>query len=389
MFAAAGIGAVQLAPYDGIHTVTYTSNYYAERSWFVGHTWSLSVEEQFYLLWPAVLILAGVRRGLWIAAAVVLAVPAIRLFEWFFVPSVHAGIGHRFETVADAIAIGCVLAGTRQRLHNTPLYMKAISSPFFILVPLAAIAGALTHDYPTVSFGAGMTLTNICVALTIDWCVTFHEGRVGRVLNAAPLVFIGWISYSLYLWQQPFLNRASSADIASFPVNLALAFACALVSYFVIERPSLALRKHLEKRLFKSTAATPAVQPAQVVASLALCLVIGATAAGCAAAHGNPVIDATEPPAATPGTVSGIVRAEGANTPLSARKVTAINVSTGEKFETSTAVNGGYTMKLPMGRYRLEVELRTNEIVAKGPGEIEINRSDLDSGRDFFIAVKP
>ena len=251
MFAAAALGFVQLAPQDAVHTITYTSNYYSERSWFVGHTWSLSVEEQFYLLWPAVLILAGVRRGLWIAAAVVLAVPLIRLFEWYFVPSVAAGIGHRFETVADAIAVGCVLAGTREFLHRQPWYMKALESPLFVGVPVGAIAGALTHDYPTVSFALGMTLTNICVALVIDWCVTFHKGRIGRLLNAAPLVFVGWISYSLYLWQQPFLNRASTADVASFPMNLGLAIAFALVSYAVIERPSLALRKVLESRLFR------------------------------------------------------------------------------------------------------------------------------------------
>jgi peptidoglycan/LPS O-acetylase OafA/YrhL len=233
----------------------------------VGHTWSLSVEEQFYLLWPTVLILAGVRRGLWIAAAVIVCVPLIRLFEWYFVPSVAARIGHRFETVADAIAVGCVLAGTRAFLHRQWWYMKALASPFFLLVPLGAVAGALTHDYPTVSFAVGMTLTNVCVALAIDWCVTFHRGRIGRVLNAAPLVFIGWISYSLYLWQQPFLNRSSSADIASFPINLGLAVACALVSYFVIERPSLALRKLLEARLFKPGVPQRAPeQPARVPA---------------------------------------------------------------------------------------------------------------------------
>ena len=252
MAAVAAAGVVELAPRDLGHAVTYTSNYYADRSWYVGHTWSLSVEEQFYLLWPAALVLAGVRRGLWIAAAVVLLVPAIRLFEWLFVPSVAAGIGHRFETVADAIAIGCVLAGTRALLHRTPAYLRLLESPFFVIVPLLAIAGALTHDRPTISFAVGMTLTNICIALVIDWCVTFHQGRIGRVLNTAPLVFAGWISYSLYLWQQPFLNRASNADIASFPLNLALAVVCALASYFLIERPSLALRKRVEKRVFNS-----------------------------------------------------------------------------------------------------------------------------------------
>lgn len=60
VFLLALAGALQLAPRDMAHGLTYTSNYYPARSWFLGHTWSLSVEEQFYLLWPAVLMLAEV-----------------------------------------------------------------------------------------------------------------------------------------------------------------------------------------------------------------------------------------------------------------------------------------------------------------------------------------
>jgi peptidoglycan/LPS O-acetylase OafA/YrhL len=390
VIAASFFGVLELAPYDGAYAVTYTSNYYPERSWFIGHTWSLSVEEQFYLLWPAALIVAGVRRGLWIAAAVVVLAPMIRLVEWNFVPSVAVGIGHRFETIADAIAIGCVLAGTREFLHRQPAYLKALGSRLFFLVPLGAFAGAITHDHPQVWFGAGMTLTNICIALVIDWCVTFHQGRVGRLLNAAPVVFVGWMSYSLYLWQQPFLNRASAADVAAFPVNVTLALLCALASYFVIERPSLMLRRRLEKRVFQSHEAPSSVakQPAQVVATLVLCLSIAGMSSGCAAAHGGPVIDTGEGPPAMTGTISGIVRAAGSNTPLSARRVTAVDVTTGAKFEASTASNGGYTMKVPVGRYRVEVEIRADESVSESPGEVVINRSDLDSGRDFVITIK-
>jgi hypothetical protein len=112
-------------------------------------------------------------------------------------------------------------------------------------------------------------------------------------------------------------------------------------------------------------------------------------AAGCAAAHGGPVVGSGEKPPELSGTISGIVRAAGTNTPLPTRRVTATNVSTGAKFEATTAANGGYTLKVPMGRYRLQVELGPNEVTSEAPDDLVINRSDLDSGRDFVVAIKP
>ena len=257
LLAAQAIGWIALQPGDTLHAATYTSNYHTERSWYVGHTWSLSVEEQFYLLWPAVLVLAGTRRALFIAAATVLIVPIIRVAEWELFRSAGYGVGHRFETIADAIAVGCVLACARPWLHRFEPYMRLLRSPLFVLVPVFALAGNLLHDHPLLAFGAGITVMNVCLALCLDWCVTFHDGRVGRVLNAAPLVFVGWISYSLYLWQQPFLNRASQAAIAQFPLNIILTIAAALASYYVIERPSLQLRRRIESRRRRPAPAPP------------------------------------------------------------------------------------------------------------------------------------
>jgi len=69
-----------------------------------------------------------------------------------------------------------------------------------------------------------------------------------RVLALGPLVTLGSMAYSLYLWQQIFLNRASATEFSGFPLNLTLAIAAALGSYYLVERPSLRLRRRIEKR---------------------------------------------------------------------------------------------------------------------------------------------
>ena len=56
--------------------------------------------------------------------------------------------------------------------------------------------------------------------------------------------------------------------------------------------------------------------------------------------------------------------------------------------EETTGINGGYTMKVPEGVYRLEIELQPGETITKQPGETRVNRSDLDPRRDFVITAK-
>jgi hypothetical protein len=84
-----------------------------------------------------------------------------------------------------------------------------------------------------------------------------------------------------------------------------------------------------------------------------------------------------------------MVRAAGSKAPLTGRKVTATELTSGAKYDVSTSSNGGYTMKVPVGKYRVEVELRQGESLAEAPRELEINKSDLDAGRDFLIAAGP
>jgi peptidoglycan/LPS O-acetylase OafA/YrhL len=264
LFVLWAVGLIVLGPSDLPRALTYTSNYDEQRSWFVGHTWSLSVEEQFYLMWPLLLVASGRRRAIAIAALVVVLAPIVRIVSWEWLRLSGDAIGNRFETVADAIAIGCVLAASRAWLHRQPLYMRGLSSPWFALVPLAGIAAQTLHDHPVADFLVGVSVINLAAALTIDWCVTFATGRVGRLMNARPLVVIGTLSYSLYLWQQLFLNRSASNAVSTFPLNIVLVGAAAASSYLLVERPALNLRRRIEawRRRPAQPPAAPIMAPA-------------------------------------------------------------------------------------------------------------------------------
>jgi hypothetical protein len=108
------------------------------------------------------------------------------------------------------------------------------------------------------------------------------------------------------------------------------------------------------------------------------------TSVGC---HPGPVIGSGPKPPGVGGTIAGIVSTD-ANAAVAGRKVTAINRETGTRYDVTTGTNGGYTIKVPEGTYRVEVELLPGEAIAKQPGEIRVNRSDLDPGRDFVISVR-
>ncbi len=105
-----------------------------------------------------------------------------------------------------------------------------------------------------------------------------------------------------------------------------------------------------------------------------------------ACSPGGPVID-TGPRPDVGGSISGIVTANDGATALGARRVTAVNVETGARIDTSTTSTGGYTMRVPRGTYRLEVELRPGETLATQPDSTEVNAGDLDAGRNFVLAV--
>jgi hypothetical protein len=89
------------------------------------------------------------------------------------------------------------------------------------------------------------------------------------------------------------------------------------------------------------------------------------------------------------GTIAGIVTATGGRVALPGRRVTAVNVVAGAMFESTTSATGGYTLKVPEGTYRLEVELREQERLSRRPDNTRISNGDLDPARNFEVTVAP
>ncbi len=211
--------------------------------WYTGHFWSLSMEEHFYLVLPAVLV--GFKRTrFWVLGTLAIAVALWR--------SVRAHILHssyqmtfRTDTHVDALLIPAMIAlALYPLLRNEAAkrYIPAWSFPIFMTMEI----GLLITRIP--SF---FTLQAVLIPLLILSTVLHPKTIQGTVLECYPLRWIGRISYSLYLWQQLFwgVNAAGSPPglnvLRQLPFNLLALMACATFSYYVVERPFVRLGHRL------------------------------------------------------------------------------------------------------------------------------------------------
>lgn len=231
---------------DLLHALTFTANYLHDYNWYYNHLWSLSVEEQFYLVWPLSLLLLGAGRAGRAALIVVLVVPFVRLAMHLSNWGPEISLSREFQAVSDALAMG-VLASLGYNRWMARTWFRKLIGPGAVVVAGLCVAigyGSALVSRP-VAYIAGQSLANIGAVILVLHAVTHPAGWFGRWLNTRPLMHMGVLSYSLYLWQEPFLNFISDAWVARFPLNLLLAWGAAELSYRLVEKPFLRLKERL------------------------------------------------------------------------------------------------------------------------------------------------
>lgn len=233
VYGAAALGRIQLRwPQDVLYPLTFTMNYYSRRGWYWVHLWSLSAQMQFYLLWPLLLLAVGRARVLPLTLAVLLITPVVRLVTFNVFPVWYTQ-GHAFETIFDIFATGSLLALWRNQLGESKAYQHFIRSPAIlgVVLVLFAMQHLFVFAKPRLVLG---TVLNAAIAVLIDRSTRVTDDWWGRFLAWRPVVFLGMISYSLYVWQQPFVNIGTPLH---FPFSLLLAMMAGTAVYYLVERP--------------------------------------------------------------------------------------------------------------------------------------------------------
>ncbi|MES2390775.1 MAG: acyltransferase [Acidobacteriota bacterium] len=236
---------VVLKPHEVLYAATYTMNYHDFSDLWLGQLWSLAVEEQFYLLWPSVLLLAGLKRAFRWSWVVVVGALVLRFGMWHYWHASPTAMTKHFEAVADALAWGCLLAAYYNRMGNWRWYMRMQSNAAVFLglgLALVAVGNGIYSLSPGAFYVWGQSVANVGTVMCVDWAIRHPEHFVGRLLNWKPIAAIGVLSYSLYLWQNPFLLGSNGTIWTRFPYNLGFVVVASLLSYFVIERPFLQLK---------------------------------------------------------------------------------------------------------------------------------------------------
>lgn len=209
----------------------------------LGATWTLSIEEQFYVLWAPIAAFAIVRVGnprRMILPVLVVAVALISTFWWMW-PSDGIALYYRPWSRFGELLLGAVLALMLAGVRTLPRGVDRLIG----VGAMAALVGFawMRRTYPSLGAGPGnplaaMPLAALCSALLIARLATSSTALVSRALRIRPLPYAGQLSYALYIWHVPVIVL-----VRTWGGGKAIAFVCTIVvsmlSYHLVEMPFL------------------------------------------------------------------------------------------------------------------------------------------------------
>jgi len=233
---------------------TYTSNFYflgQHAPSPLGHTWSLAVEEHFYLVWP--LLLFGLSRSKSLLVILGGLIPLAAATAWFVIARYPAEqlayLGHITPARILTLALGSLLAFAEPQLRERPRRWAAAGLVGLVVGYTWAFAGFMSPALrSTVGFHHlfGFALFSSSVVLLFIEADRLTLPRATAALGT-PLAFIGRVSYGLYLYHLPIFyafgvrDHAAGGTLSGGRMALAIStsFVVAVVSYYSFERPLL------------------------------------------------------------------------------------------------------------------------------------------------------
>jgi peptidoglycan/LPS O-acetylase OafA/YrhL len=238
-------------PYMLIAAALFGTDYYYRVGW-LGHTWSLSIEEHYYLIWPLLMKKLSMRQLKRFVLISMVVVPFFRVATWnlsFLKTAPFYNSFFMFHNRIDGIMLGCAAA----LFYSDPKFLhwkKHLFSPYTQLLALACLSldPLFEAKYKGLWFTVVLPLEQIAICVMMLWLIEHPGGRIGKVFNSRPVVHLGVISYSLYIWQQLFCRPINSFFVGTLPWSILFSLIAAELSYHLIEQPVLRWRnRHMSQ----------------------------------------------------------------------------------------------------------------------------------------------
>ncbi len=215
-----------------IYSILYLYNY-IPREFYVGeygHLWSLSVEEQFYVMWPFLIAYINHKLSFILITLIIICVLIITLSVYYVSTSKEYFTERFFIPAGLPIFLGSFFALNSERISKINLKYIAV---ILFFIPLSFNDSFLKY---------GVIFLNIAFAIWINQLYNFDYK-----LRVKPLEYIGRISYGLYVYQGFFLKTGPSSDyyLQKYPLNIIISITLSIISYEIIERKILKYKSNI------------------------------------------------------------------------------------------------------------------------------------------------